>query len=216
MDAIETRYAGCRFRSRLEARWAVTFDTLGISWDYEPQGVRVTDRLSFGLEPDRWAYLPDFWLPDQEVWAEVKGQLDDLALRRLLSAAAHLSSNGAGGCHDSGGYDVVILGDIPRPRHDYAGDQLTVYRPTGAQIVPHTIPTPVRLHMHKGGLYASPWGFFGIENCVVGEEMADDSGNVYPVVSTLLHGLPGKNRQGITDAYVAGRSARFEHGERGR
>lgn len=26
--AIETRYAGCRFRSRLEARWAVFFDHL--------------------------------------------------------------------------------------------------------------------------------------------------------------------------------------------
>ena len=27
--AIETRYAGHRFRSRLEARWAVFFDALG-------------------------------------------------------------------------------------------------------------------------------------------------------------------------------------------
>jgi hypothetical protein len=30
MKAIETRYAGCLFRSRLEARWAVLFDHLGI------------------------------------------------------------------------------------------------------------------------------------------------------------------------------------------
>lgn len=36
--ALTTRYAGCRFRSRLEARWAVFFDHLGIEWEYEPQG----------------------------------------------------------------------------------------------------------------------------------------------------------------------------------
>lgn len=38
----ETSYAGCLFRSRLEARWAVFFDTLGIRWEYEP------DRYSIG------------------------------------------------------------------------------------------------------------------------------------------------------------------------
>lgn len=32
IKAIETRYAGCR-RSRLEARWAVVFDTLGFAWE---------------------------------------------------------------------------------------------------------------------------------------------------------------------------------------
>lgn len=31
MKAIETRYKGYRFRSRLEARWAVFFDALGLS-----------------------------------------------------------------------------------------------------------------------------------------------------------------------------------------
>lgn len=54
---IETRYAGFRFRSRLEARWAVFFDTLGIKWEYEPQGYML----------DGKPYLPDFklHLPDQ-------------------------------------------------------------------------------------------------------------------------------------------------------
>jgi hypothetical protein len=62
--AIETRYKGYRFRSRLEARWAVFFDTLGVRWEYEKEG--------FDLGPAGW-YLPDFWLPDLEVWLEVKG-----------------------------------------------------------------------------------------------------------------------------------------------
>lgn len=53
MRPIETRYAGCRFRSRLEARWAVFFDQLGIEWQYEPQG----------FETPRGRYLPDFFIP---------------------------------------------------------------------------------------------------------------------------------------------------------
>ena len=44
IKAIETRYAGYRFRSRLEARWAVFFDTLGLKWQYEPEG--------YELDPD--------------------------------------------------------------------------------------------------------------------------------------------------------------------
>lgn len=54
MRAIETRYAGCRFRSRLEARWAVFFDAMDIQWEYEPEGFW----LSSGT-----GYLPDFRLP---------------------------------------------------------------------------------------------------------------------------------------------------------
>ena len=34
--AIETEYKGYRFRSRLEAKWAAFFDTLGWEWEYEP------------------------------------------------------------------------------------------------------------------------------------------------------------------------------------
>lgn len=70
VPAIETHYAGCRFRSRLEARWAVFFDTLGIRWEYEPQGFAATYRLSLGA--GTFPYLPDFWLPSLGIWAEVK------------------------------------------------------------------------------------------------------------------------------------------------
>lgn len=65
--AIETRYAGCRFRSRLEARWAVFFDVAGIPWHYEPQGFELA-----GLR-----YLPDFWLPRTGYWVEVKPRTPD-------------------------------------------------------------------------------------------------------------------------------------------
>jgi hypothetical protein len=38
MRALETHYNGYRFRSRLEARWAVFFDACGIQYRYEPEG----------------------------------------------------------------------------------------------------------------------------------------------------------------------------------
>lgn len=40
---IETYYNGYRFRSRLEARWAVFFDALGVRYEYEPEGYHTED-----------------------------------------------------------------------------------------------------------------------------------------------------------------------------
>lgn len=64
LKAIETVYNGYRFRSRLEARWAVFFDALDIEYRYEPEGFDLGNGVY---------YLPDFWLPTGEVWIEVKG-----------------------------------------------------------------------------------------------------------------------------------------------
>ena len=63
LKAIETKYKGYRFRSRLEARWAVFFDALGLKWDYEFEG--------FDLGEAGW-YLPDFWFPTLKCWVEIK------------------------------------------------------------------------------------------------------------------------------------------------
>ena len=62
IKAIETRYKGCRFRSRLEARWAVFLDAMGIDWQYEPQGYVV----------DGTPYLPDFFVPAWGWFIEIK------------------------------------------------------------------------------------------------------------------------------------------------
>lgn len=51
VQAIETEYAGRRFRSRLEARWAVFLDHLDLKWLYEPQGY---------LLGNGERYLPDY------------------------------------------------------------------------------------------------------------------------------------------------------------
>jgi len=63
LAAIQTNYAGHRFRSRLEARYAVFFDALNIAWEYEAQGYEVEDRLNFGTGTGR--YLPDFWTAER-------------------------------------------------------------------------------------------------------------------------------------------------------
>lgn len=59
---IQTEYKGYLFRSRLEARWAVFLDAMSVNWEYEKEG--------YELESG-W-YLPDFWLPDLDLWLEIK------------------------------------------------------------------------------------------------------------------------------------------------
>ena len=64
-NVVRQQYNGVQFRSRLEARWAVWFDAMGIPYVYEPEGVVL------------WrggVYLPDFYLPRHHggVYCEVK------------------------------------------------------------------------------------------------------------------------------------------------
>jgi hypothetical protein len=63
IKTIPTTYNNIKFRSRLEARWAVFFDQLGIKYLYEFEG--------FELENREW-YLPDFYLPEYGIYCEVK------------------------------------------------------------------------------------------------------------------------------------------------
>ena len=60
---IETYYNGYRFRSRLEARWAVFFDAMGIKYEYEPEGFEFDNHEK---------YLPDFFLLDFGMFVEIK------------------------------------------------------------------------------------------------------------------------------------------------
>jgi hypothetical protein len=97
--AIETSYAGYRFRSRLEARWAVFFNEAGIRFEYEPEGLRVDTPMGV------ISYLPDFWLGTGQ-WGEVKGWLDMKACKRLVALATGMAKCGEGA-------DVVVLGEVP-------------------------------------------------------------------------------------------------------
>ena len=71
---IETIYNGYRFRSRLEARWAVFFDALGVKYEYEPEGFKLSDGT---------LYLPDFYLPESKAFFEVKGVMNDTDMHKV-------------------------------------------------------------------------------------------------------------------------------------
>ena len=81
---IPTKYKGTQYRSKLEAKWAVFFDEMGIEFMYEPEGYDL----------DGTYYLPDFWLPQVKMWAEVKpGKLNKEEARKcqkLADATEHL------------------------------------------------------------------------------------------------------------------------------
>jgi len=105
---IETRYNGYHFRSRLEARWALFFDTLGISYEYEKEG--------YDLE-GTW-YLPDFWLPEKQCWVEIKGENpteEEIRKAKLLALYT--------------GYEVYIFsGNISMPDQENQ-PEITCYCP---------------------------------------------------------------------------------------
>ena len=98
-ESVPTEYAGHLFRSRLEARWCVFFDTAGIAWEYEAPGFAISrgGRLLTN-------YLPDFYLPEAGHYAECKGFLYPDAFARTMLIARALAKRGA---------DLVLLSDVP-------------------------------------------------------------------------------------------------------
>lgn len=66
MKAIETIFDGTKFRSRLEAKWAVTFKQLGVEALYEPEG----------WEHGGEFYLPDFSIPEWRKYISIKPLAD--------------------------------------------------------------------------------------------------------------------------------------------
>ena len=135
MQAIQTCYRGYRFRSRLEARWAVFFDALRLSWEYEPEG--------FDLGGGE-LYLPDFRVVSPQgavTWYEVKPssettseKLDQFKLRlreEVDFPSAVLLSGDPGwvlyertprqydnGCGDDKNYVCPRCGIIEAPAYD--------------------------------------------------------------------------------------------------
>lgn len=204
IQAIETRYAGRRFRSRLEARWSVFFDRLGVRWDYEPQGYMI----------DGMPYLPDFWLPDANVWVEVKGVMTAPMLRTLIKAAWW------------GGLPVNPYTEQPPPPSAIATLEPRVLVlgdiPTGAN------RSHIQLDVFGGHVFASPvmWirGRYGSRPTVWRPESATRGIVITPalaheatlkLLSTMTQGTksPWAADSRVLAAYDAARTARFEHGE---
>lgn len=111
---IETYYNGYRFRSRLEARWAVFFDVLGIKYSYEQEGYS----MQYGIR-----YLPDFKLfhvcrrdystafeyKKSPVFVEVKGAPDSssISLDDKIKIEKFAEEN-----------DLIVFGNIPKDRRE--------------------------------------------------------------------------------------------------
>lgn len=72
---IETSYKGYKFRSRLEARWAIFFDELGIKWEYELEGFEL---------PSGKRYLPDFWLSEMNIFVEIKASPEFISVKEFM------------------------------------------------------------------------------------------------------------------------------------
>lgn len=187
INAIETNYAGCRFRSRLEARWAVFFDTFGVSWNYEPEGFVLDDGTR---------YLPDFYLPSINTWFEVKGKSpDEVTWNRLWSFDA-----------DVDGRLVIAVGNIPDPR----------------TITWHGHPKPENWPPRDGDFDMFVWGDENYAWCHCpgcgkpGIEFMARCGRVCGSVCWQHDSDHNGDSFRVVHAYAAARSARFEHGERGR
>jgi hypothetical protein len=98
MKAINTFYKGYRFRSRLEARYAVFFDALNIDWEYEKEGYVLSDGT---------CYLPDFWLPtfNGGMFVEIKPKAFSNSEKQKCRDL----------CYESG-FDVWLADGVPSER----------------------------------------------------------------------------------------------------
>lgn len=215
IKAIETYYKGYHFRSRLEARWAVFFDTLGIEWKYEDQGFerQVVDFVSNG-EPvyKTERYLPDFYLPNRwgggGIYVEVKGDTNALKKDWYRHASMHdfggILPNFADSFGESRG-GLLLLSEVPE-----ASQQKIYFHP---------------ILQHHKGLVKSYAFFNGNEIAVVEESRLTKMLGVAPIFgldaeednwnidTRQVHSYQYYPQ--VEKAYFAARAARFEHGQQG-
>jgi len=76
--SLNTEYKKENMRSRLEARTAYLLDCLNMGWEYEEHEVLLSDGM---------LYVPDFHLPEQNIWMECKGNLEDSSVKKAKRLA---------------------------------------------------------------------------------------------------------------------------------
>jgi hypothetical protein len=193
MQAITTRYRGYRFRSRLEARWAVFYDALDIPFQYEPEGFDLGDGV---------LYLPDFWLPVQDCWIEIKpGHPTEDERDKAQRLAIQ-----------SGKFVFIFRGDVW---------PITMTQATDV----------IEPDIRNGALYFAPdgdrdgmmaWGHCPqCKHFVIGHCGASHAVSYREATDRLVpysdcagrFDLEAWHSPALAKAYLAARSARFEHGE---
>lgn len=193
MKAIETKWKGYHFRSRLEARWAVFFNHLGLNWQYEPEG----------FEKDGEKYLPDFRVEfgAKTYWAEVKGDKDWLRNER----AKLVNMLGGDPILPNMRNGLIILGDVPDAFHC-----------TLCVLVLTNTHGPVGLDWMM--VCGADWPLQEAGNLLRAFRPSAGSGPLEDVPETHLDFDPltihtPYGYRGVDAATTAARSARFEHGE---
>ena len=198
---IETIYKGYRFRSRLEARWAVFFDSLGVKYEYDPEGFKL---------PDGSVYLPDFRVMchadrghDCEpfpLYIEVKGNMDEVSAAKIKAFSYYNEyENPYDVFQDQpkpGVQPLLIVGDLPNIQHaeDICDSRIIgSYDGLGFDLYPFNYETVDGDHFAAYPCVQN--GKFGL--------LGDDGH--YTLWGDHIH---------TAYAYIAARRARFEHGER--
>ncbi len=233
MNPIQTQYKGCLFRSRLEARWAVFFDDLGIEWQYEVEGFEKKISISndeFGNvhEFETVRYLPDFYLPQSGTWVEVKGSLKQTDARKMglmLDWGSPLpwfenSFNGASirmasreGKKSPQWFSpgLLILGDVPHVEHGVVFHKMIRHQ-----------KGLVRQYAHFAGKHIFMLKGDGAEwiNKFTGEDLSDEWFDGVDSLTCEEHFSPGSKfikthlaNTKVLEAYKKARAARFEFGE---
>jgi hypothetical protein len=177
-------------RSRLEARWAVLFETLGIPWEYEPQGFN----LSNGQK-----YLPDFRLPTWNAWVEIKPDVPEEYIKGG-QALERLSMDG-------GGTGLLFIGS-PWPSEYRIEKWIWRGYHTGPDFIFARLAECRRCdgfclfsdEEENGHVVEWAWGEIGPHSCGDHEKTPLNTRGSAPKLFA---------------AYDAARGARFEHGESG-
>lgn len=205
IKAIETKWRGYRFRSRLEARWAVFFERIGAEWTYEPQGFERE-----GFEEETLRYLPDFRVKigKSSYWVEVKGDKSWLKDNFEKIEALHDWGGVLPGFHDCGNANniedgLLLLGDIPEPRFGVLFLPILGHR-KGINLYWRAL-SPQNGMVTLDEIAAYHLGInFTEEILSGGNECADFAAKIAETPRAFPE---------VYHALLAARSARFEHGE---
>ena len=191
VKAIQTEYDGHLFRSRLEARWAVFFNSLGVDYEYEPEGFEL---------PSGKRYLPDFKVKCHgtrgacsddsafDLWIEVKGDMtqDDLdrieefsGVNEMVDEDGYLISDN---CYAAN--PVLVVGNIPKHGVSRPEEDIVYYQ----------------------------YGFIDCDESFGAWPAADDHGRFY-LWGADSNYINIADEPRVLKAYDAARKARFEYGE---
>ena len=237
IKAIETDYNGYRFRSRLEARWAVFFDALGIRYQYELQGFDLAD-LGY--------YLPDFYLPSLNMWLEIKPAIPSWEeIAKIISVSIETESCGYVLFGDPGFPLIKVSADTSKWELHRGACALGQGKVVQFGDLPYAFWVEQTLRAWRIDTCLELWPFYGPEFKVDGPEeiylLGTDGKKTSLSIGGLMNGLREKgleshwyhcpvygggwmsrlyvgsgvsyNHPDLIAAYKTARQARFEYGE---